>query len=60
LRVDLADPDEEVVVGVVARMCQLHDGAADQMKVGGQRVAGEVEDVAAQGEPGVVAVAAFG
>ena len=58
--VDLADPDEQIVVRVVAGVGQFEHRRPDHVEVRGQRVAGERQDVGAPRQSGVVAVAALG
>jgi len=56
LCVDHAEPDEDVPVGVVARLGQLDHRVADQVQVFGQRLTGEVDDVGPTAERGVLLV----
>ncbi len=59
LGVHLADPDEHVVVRVVAAVLQFGHRGADHVQIGGQRVTGVGQHIGAPGQPRVVAIPGF-
>jgi hypothetical protein len=54
--IDLAEPDEHVAVRIVRSVLEFDDRCAQYVEILGQRLTGEVRDVAAQRQAAVVPV----